>query len=753
MVFTTTNLFKGIACPEGERCQLTSCVFSHDLRPQATASGQAGPEAFNAQEAPANKRRKIVADDKPGRPLSKSDQIREQLAAHRNAGPQPHSHASRPLPSLDKPVTPPPTNGKKSIATTSSTQPGNNNHQEFQTTKPLGAKPKDSLNPRLIPNDPVGHAKRMLYLKHIHGDMVRLNQKIETAEVKEFRNNQHLDAEHRKHLLLTDAELIALALDEEEALARTHGQLYPNKAKQCVAGYKKMDLNSWIGHINTKIAELRGEGQYRGDPEFSSMLPLELPTATATNDTSASSVSKAKAGGELEEKVITTGLTPDEEPLILPYLISDQTNLAQHGYVPAPPSEIDAARAKAVVEDNKCYEKCDRCGTNFQVFPERNEEGLLTSKGPCKFHLSRKVNPPKIKNDFHASVKQPYHPCCNEIQGSVGCTTHDSHVFKIDPVGARDRLAAVLPFIDTPENAHPSKDKQGKVVKAVSFDCEMGYTTCGLELIRLTAVEWPSGEELLDVLVRPVGTIIDLNSRFSGVFPEHFAKAIPYEEWASYVLSPPAPDDDTASPLIQVLPVVSSIPAARALLTAFLTRQTPLIGHAIDNDLNSVRLCHPNIIDTIILFRHPRGPLPLRMGLKALAAQHLGKRIQQGGDRGHDSAEDARATGTLVRVKVREQWAKMQRSGCAIVDGKLGRYDHGGAFKTMEELADDNRAFGDGGAEEGTNKRGNRHPWKKRKRSYDMDGAADEEGDGSTETEGEKPEPARTGIAAFLPKA
>ena len=212
----------------------------------------------------------------------------------------------------------------------------------------------------------------------------------------------------------------------------------------------------------------------------------------------------------------------------------------------------------------------------------------------------------------------------------------------------------MLPFNTTPENPSPRRDKYGKEVKAVSFDCEMGYTTCGLELIRLTAVNWPSGDELVDVLVRPVGTILDLNSRFSGVFPEHYATAIPYEDWESYV--PPPPSSTTngngQSPPTQVLPVVSSIADARALLTSYLTPSTPLIGHAIDNDLNATRLCHPTIIDTVLLFRHPRG-MPFRFGLRALSLQHLGRKIQQGGERGHDSAEYARATGELVRVKVK----------------------------------------------------------------------------------------------------
>ena len=225
----------------------------------------------------------------------------------------------------------------------------------------------------------------------------------------------------------------------------------------------------------------------------------------------------------------------------------------------------------------------------------------------------------------------------------------------------------MLPFINTPKNEHPAMDKDGKTVRAVSFDCEMGYTVYGMELIRLTAVAWPSGEQLIDVLVRPLGTVIDLNSRFSGVWPEAFTNAIPYEqEKSELALLPPSKVESDLSRL----QIVSSPAKARDLLCSYITPNTPLIGHAIDNDLNAIRLCHPTIIDTVLLFPHPRG-LPMRYGLKMLASRHLGKSIQTGGERGHDSLEDAQATGDLVRVKVGEKWKVMRATGWRMINGKL----------------------------------------------------------------------------------
>ena len=86
-------------------------ISDHKAKPDAVTTG-----AVDTPEEPASKRRKITADDKTGRSLSKSDQIREQLATARRSEheKQKHSHSSEVLPSLSKPVTPPPTNGKKS---------------------------------------------------------------------------------------------------------------------------------------------------------------------------------------------------------------------------------------------------------------------------------------------------------------------------------------------------------------------------------------------------------------------------------------------------------------------------------------------------------------------------------------------------------------------------------------------------------------------------------------------------------------
>ncbi|KAF7187264.1 RNA exonuclease 3 [Pseudocercospora fuligena] len=640
MVFSTTTLFKNIACPAGEKCNLTSCIYSHEKKPsaetsvaQTTSISNVSKSATTPQQPPpeddfpepASKRRKVTYDTLADKPPSRADIIRNRLANVKKS-PLSQSHTapsqssspnlkSQPPVSLSKPVTPPPTNGKATSTSGPKVSGALANKADPPAKQPgtLSNGKIETLNPRLINNDPVGHPKRQNFLKHLHMEMVRLNTMLCEAPGLE-----------QKHLLrLDEQELIKFALDSEEKVARDTPQVYSNVIKQRIAALRKMPLEKWIEEVKM--------GFGKGQPEPAKKI----------------------------EKPIETGLLFSQEHLVLPHLLADQKPLAAHGYIPVPPTAEQAAEAAAAVVASQNWEVCDRCTSRFQVFPDRNEEGQLTANGPCYFHPLRKVYPQRQKTDRETGSREPYYPCCSNHIGAPGCTRHDHHVFK---ASSPARLAAVLPFETTPENPSPRKDSRGRTVQAVTFDCEMGYTTKGLELIRLTAVSWPYNEQLVDVLVRPVGAIIDLNSRFSGIFPEDYTRSIPYEKWADYTPPPPVENERPR------LPLVAGPAKARELLCSYLSPKTPLMGHAIDNDLNTVRLCHPTIVDTVLLFPHPRG-LPMRFGLKNLSERHLHRSIQNGGERGHDSLEDAIATGDLVRVKVAQKWKELRITKWQIVNG------------------------------------------------------------------------------------
>ncbi|SPQ20933.1 ab578e04-baea-499b-a257-fee514b5e0ab [Thermothielavioides terrestris] len=378
-------------------------------------------------------------------------------------------------------------------------------------------------------------------------------------------------------------------------------------------------------------------------------------------------------------KEIHTGLTPQQEVDFLAYLYTPIDGLSQWGYVPTPPTEEEIAKAREGDAASMGWEVCDRCVTRFQVFPGRREEdGALTSGGKCLHHPGRAYFPERTFGILEMPSKR--YRCCQQVVGeSPGCATADTHVFKTTSPA---RLAAVLPFVRTPPNPQAPTDR------AVCFDCEMGYTVRGLELIRLTAISWPDGKELLDVLVQPVGEILDLNSRYSGVWPEDMRDA---EPWTPEMAGGSSDKDETTNePADEGTPqqqtpgqrkrkkmrIVPSPAVARDLLFSLISPTTPLIGHGLENDLNAVRIVHPTLIDTILLYPHRRG-LPMRNGLRMLAETRLNWAIQaeatdeDGRAVGHDSAEDARAAGELVRLRVQEKWADMKAQGWRLVEGKF----------------------------------------------------------------------------------
>lgn len=125
------------------------------------------------------------------------------------------------------------------------------------------------------------------------------------------------------------------------------------------------------------------------------------------------------------------------------------------------------------------------------------------------------------------------------------------------------------------------------------------------------------------------------------------------------------------SPSQLTSPDLPTLQSFRATLTSYLHSNTILIGHGLENDLRALRLLHPKVIDTALLFPHPKGP-PLRLGLKALSEQYLNRSIQMGSgtDAGHSSHEDAKAALDLVKyAAIREVQPPWERQGKRIVVG------------------------------------------------------------------------------------
>lgn len=176
----------------------------------------------------------------------------------------------------------------------------------------------------------------------------------------------------------------------------------------------------------------------------------------------------------------------------------------------------------------------------------------------------------------------------------------------------------------------------------LAMDCEMCLTSERWEpqvfaLTRISIVGW-DGTVVMDELVKPEKDIKDYLTPYSGITKE------------------------------MLEPITTTLKGIQAKLLTLFTPQTILIGHSLNSDLNALQITHPFIIDTSLIFPHPRGP-PLKSSLKWLAQRYLSREIQKGhGTKGHDSIEDARACLDLVKQKCEKGklWGTSEAQGESI---------------------------------------------------------------------------------------
>ncbi|POS84591.1 hypothetical protein EPUL_003462 [Erysiphe pulchra] len=646
-MFSTKNLFSNVPCPYEESCLLPRCIFKHSdslskisLEPSLLPVKGKERKALETYEPcisaiphvlPPDSSLKTESDSltqisrteaadnsnlaKPVSLGKVSDQVKKRKVEASSLVDDISSPAQRRKTLDGKPalVNMKLSSGSKSSISSQLTKLKNTVSQ--QATKVIS---QEALNPRALKSAPATHNMRYQLLKALYGQFKRLNTElaIDTKNVQ-------------AKLVLSDQALITRALDFEEETAIVSPLVYSNLIKNKILVYKRMSTKQWAEERANEILQAQKK--------------IEAQSSSSNNAMSSGKSNEAS-------KPIETGLSPEEELQLLPELKIDFTKSLDHGFVTTPPTDNEIELARKGIEAAKGWEVCDRCKSRFQVFPGRREEdGALTSGGQCTYHYGRTYLT-DISASFSKRIKK--YRCCGESLGdSHGCTTAPCHVFKISEV---KRLASILNFQTTPPNSNEARTKQ-----PVCLDGEMGYTVNGLELIRLTATSWPDGQDLFDVLVRPLGPILDLNSRYSGVYPEHMANALPWTP------NQPLPKNSKS----HLLPILPSVVEARSLLFSYLSPSTPLIGHGLENDLNAIRVIHPTIIDTAFLFPHKLG-LPYRNSLKSLARKYLNRTIQDAGTSvggiednslaGHDSKEDAIAAGELVKYVLKTRKEKLR---------------------------------------------------------------------------------------------
>ncbi|XP_077972729.1 putative exonuclease GOR [Styela clava] len=207
--------------------------------------------------------------------------------------------------------------------------------------------------------------------------------------------------------------------------------------------------------------------------------------------------------------------------------------------------------------DNKT---CVRCEKSFLL----TESIENTSDKKCVYHKRR-------------SYQGKPHDYCGRRRGSRGCRTADNHVHN-------DNLRDPSNYIATIKKTIPDDGSPG----IYSIDGEMSYTVKGRTLTKFTVVDH-NGKVICNEFANPVCQIIDYNTEFSGITKS---------------------DTDGTTTILKDV--------QNFCLEKF-SSDTVLIGHAVECNLIALRLIHETIVDTAIVFPHPRG-LPHMRALRTLGA-------------------------------------------------------------------------------------------------------------------------------------
>ncbi|CAC5420096.1 REX1 [Mytilus coruscus] len=291
------------------------------------------------------------------------------------------------------------------------------------------------------------------------------------------------------------------------------------------------------------------------------------------------------------------------------YILSED-ELKENGFPmvnPDKPASVIIHNERSLYKKNeRLHEKiCVRCGKKFIVYPT----GKYAKQEECIYHWAkawkRKVN----------GIFDSRYNCCQGDFNSDGCQVAKSHVHDTN------KWENLSGYMKTQPCSPPVDGDYG----VFALDCEMVYTTAGVELARISVCDHDS-TAVYESFVKPDNEIVDLNTRFSGIT-----------------------EDDLEE-------VTTSLRDVQAVLLSLVTDKTILMGHSLESDLTAVKITHGTVVDTSLVFPHRLGK-PYKRALRTLMAEYLQKIIQDDVG-GHDSMEDAASCLELMHMKLKEDARK-----------------------------------------------------------------------------------------------
>ncbi|KAK3735420.1 hypothetical protein QZH41_016871, partial [Actinostola sp. cb2023] len=337
------------------------------------------------------------------------------------------------------------------------------------------------------------------------------------AKVPQNLRQRNLDKliDESLRLYATEKEAFERAIEEER-------RLYDRSARR----------PTYINLCVNAIKKLRSEPT----PEFQ-VEPTPPPVSTATTTTGVSASIDTKVN---PKKVDEANLTEDMIYELLSKYILDEDQLVDNGYprhCPSTPGKVTFKSRRPVTTPSKDPNRrtCCRCGRHYSVC----EDGTYVRQEECVYHVGR-----LFRRRTAGEISSSYQ-CCGGDASTLGCAVCKFHVSE-----GKNATEGFMTTIISPLT--------GKQKKVFGVDCEMCYTMAGLELTRVTVVDWKL-DKIYDTFVRPDNPILDYNTRFSGVTQECLRG------------------------------VKTSIREVQAVLLSMISKYSILVGHSLENDLLSLK--------------------------------------------------------------------------------------------------------------------------------------------------------------------
>lgn len=203
-----------------------------------------------------------------------------------------------------------------------------------------------------------------------------------------------------------------------------------------------------------------------------------------------------------------------------------------------------------------------------------------------------------------AGERQRIYRCCSQADPAPGCDV-GSHVFyesSAEKLHSRHAFSPSLPEVAT-------------ALDVAVIDCEMIYTTGGMSVARVSILDG-KGTQIFDELVRmsegveimcvpelDLSPVIRADISLCGTI-ETTIQGI----WECNCGFSTSYARRRFSGITSLADAVLDLAGIRTALDSFIDASTIVVGHAVDNDLKTLRMVHQNIVDTALLFSSRAGP-------------------------------------------------------------------------------------------------------------------------------------------------